>query len=102
MVAPTRKQLVTDYWIRGLSIKKIAAKHDDINADRMAKLFKRYGVLIRATGGRGHQAGRSATVNQVRLELMLLPSVEEWLAMRPWRVLRDELGWLAREARCHT
>ena len=98
MVAPTRKQLVTDYWIRGLSIKKIAAKHDDINANRMARLFKRYGVLTRTTGGRGHR-GSQPEINQVRLELMLMPSVAEWRAMRPWRVLRDELEWLAREVR---
>ena len=30
------------------------------------------------------------------------PTAGEIRAMRSWRVLRDELGWLAREARCHT
>ena len=98
MVAPTRKQLVTDYWIRGLSLKKVAAKHG-VGIRRMENLFKRHGVLVRAVSGRGNRGGRTATKNQERLELMLLPSVSEWRAMRPWWVLRDELEWLAREVR---
>ena len=101
MIVPTRADLVHCYWLDGLTISATATRCG-MSKHCIAKLFKRYGILKRATGGHGHRVGRSARVNQVRLELMLLPSVEEWREMRPWWVLRDELEWLAREARCHT
>ena len=96
-MTPTRADLIASYWLDGLSIKATAVKHG-VSRHRAAELFEQYGILKRATGGRGHRAGRSATVNQVRLELMLLPSVEEWRLRR----LRLRLERLAREARCHT
>ena len=96
-MTPTRADLIVSYWLDGLSIKATAVKHG-VSRHRAAELFEQYGILKRATGGRGHR-GSPLAINRVRLELMLLPSVSEWRAMRPWRVLRDELEWLAREVR---
>ena len=83
MVAPTRTYLIHRYWLDGLSIKKIAARHNDISADLPANCggtFWLYVALVEL----GHI--KSPTAGEIR-------------AMRSWRVLRDELEWLAREVR---
>lgn len=73
-MTPSRADLINSYWLDGLSHKKIAKKYC-IGRPRLARLFQQHGVLSRKVGGRG---GRNKIMNRVRLELMLLPSVDEW------------------------
>ena len=96
-MTPTRADIIASYWLDGLSIKATAVKHG-VSRHRAAELFEQYGILKRATGGRGNRDGGVATRNRMALGLMLLPSVEEWRLRR----LRLRLERLAREARCHT
>lgn len=73
-MTPSRDQLITDYWIDSLGRDEICRKYR-IGKDRLSRLFRQYGILTRQVGGRA----KDQHVNRDRLELMLLPSVDEWL-----------------------
>lgn len=82
-MTPTRAQIINAYWVNDLSMHEVADKFD-VPLYQLKQLFKQYGILVR------HVGGRAGKTNRMRLELMLLPSLQEWRGMRPYRMQREE------------
>ena len=70
---PSRAQLIQLYWLDGLGVSEIAPQFG-MTQGQLNSHFERLGVLKRA------RTNSRRGVNRARLEMMLLPSVDEYEA----------------------